>query len=330
MIENKKWATIVEKIEFAYEPIVNIYSGATFGFEISIKNFADFGYSEEKELYDDAHKERLLVPVELYIRKNAVTTFMSKFDIKGIKLFYRFDRKLINQKIYPEGEYEELKKNLDIISDILILQIKQKIDKLDIDDYNRISQIFGAKGYKIAVDNYGYGCFNFRMLYDNKPDFLKIDKFFTDNIKYDNIKKIFVTSMTNSAKILGVDVIAKGVDSKETYYTCKELGIGLIQGKIVQSATEKIETLQSKYHYIEELHINDKRKQGDKFSIEEEMVHVQPVYVYEDMLDVLEKFRKNKETSFLPILDGNHYPLGIVKDKDLKDCFSLTSLLILA
>ncbi len=265
------------------------------------------------------HKDKALLFFELNLRKICIDTFLEKKDSKGIKLFYKFDSRILNHKIYLKEEYEELKSSLDAFSDILCLQIKQKIDILDMNDYSKLSKQYLEKGYKIAIDNYGYGCFNYRMLYENSPDFLKIDRFFTQNLGKDKVKKIFLSSMANSAKVIGIDIIAKGVDDKETYYVCKELGINLIQGKIVEEPTSIKKDINIKYEHIEELHVNDKRKEGDKFSIEEQMEYIEPVFTNEEMIYVLEKLKNNKEKSFLPILDSSEMPLGIVKDEDLKD-----------
>lgn len=319
MKPEKKWDEIVDSVNFKYLPIVNIYSGITYGFEMQLSNYDEFGYEDEKALFEDAYSDKMMQKVEVAIRERGVLHFLKKIGFGGVKLFLNAEVKSLQSKHYRNGGLDNILNKLKKRNISLCFQLKQKIEKLDMKEYLEFATFIKEMNFKVAIDNYGSGCFNYRMLYENRPDFLKIDSFFTDGIKIDSVKKIFVSSLGNSAKVLGVDVIVKGVNDKESYYVCKELGISLIQGSIVQEPTSDFDKLLQNYKYIEELHATDRRKNGDLFSIQEQMESISPIYIKDEMADVLEKFRTNKNTTFLPLLNEHNEPIGIVREQDLKD-----------
>lgn len=316
---NEKWKNIIEKLYFVYQPIVNIYSGTTYGFEVFLRGTEEVGFLSADLMFDAAYNEQVLVQVELEIRKRSAIRFLQFGFHEGVRLFYRFDKRVISMADYYHESIREFQKSVNVLADIISLELSEKDGNLTISEINSIMTIYTQQGYRIGIDDYGTGCFSLRMLCNITPDFIKIDRFFISGIDKDIKKKMFLTQIINIARVFGITVIAKGVETIPEYYTCKELGVNLIQGFLVGKPTSEPSEMLLKYPHIEELHKNDKRSVSNKKSLENNIEVIEPIFVDEDMLNVLEKFRKNKHLTFLPVVDKNMVPLGVIKDKELKD-----------
>ena len=85
-------------------------------------------------------------------------------------------------------------------------------------------------GCKIAIDDFGTGYSNFEYLIKLKADYLKIDGSLIKNIEKGNDSYMVVTTITEFAKKLGMQVIAEFVENEHIYNIVKEIGIDYSQG----------------------------------------------------------------------------------------------------
>ncbi len=303
-----------ENFEYKYQPIVNTLSGITLGYDF-IPVCKDG--KEIREFWDRCFSKLTLVQLQM-IFLNRALEFLKNDENTESCVFIEADCRLAKMPdLFSKETMEYIESIKPYLSRICIV-LPQKDNKLEPSEVNALFGFFSNSGFKIAIDDFGSGSFNYRLMYELVPDFVKLDSFFVQDMDKHLRKKMYVSNICNITKVLGVMVIAKGIDTKELYYASKELSIPLIEGKIVRDETFNKSRLKERYKHIEKLNIKDKRNTL-KNSLKEYVEFLDPVYENEDMLDVLEKFRKNKNTTFLPALDMSGYPLGIIKDKDLKD-----------
>ncbi|MDY0320838.1 MAG: EAL domain-containing protein [Arcobacteraceae bacterium] len=85
-------------------------------------------------------------------------------------------------------------------------------------------------GCKIAIDDFGTGYSNFEYLIKLKADYLKIDGSLIKNIEKGNDSYMVVTTITEFAKKLGMQVIAEFVENERIYDIINEIGIDYPQG----------------------------------------------------------------------------------------------------
>lgn len=97
-------------------------------------------------------------------------------------------------------------------------------------------------GIRIAIDDFGVGFSNLSMLYDIKPDFIKISGFFSNNLSKDKLKQAMVRSICDLANILNIATILENVENKSDLLTAQELGVQYAQGFFV-GRPQKLEVL---------------------------------------------------------------------------------------
>lgn len=95
-------------------------------------------------------------------------------------------------------------------------------------------------GCKIAIDDFGTGYSNFEYLIKLKADYLKIDGSLIKNIEQGNDSYIVVTTITEFAKKLGMQVIAEFVENEHIYNIVKEIGIDYSQGYLFSIPKETL------------------------------------------------------------------------------------------
>ena len=85
-------------------------------------------------------------------------------------------------------------------------------------------------GFKIWLDNYGSSYSSIDVLRSFDFDAVKFDRNYLEKVVSDNNCKIVVTELIRTARALGSETIAEGVENKEQFDALKEIGCGKIQG----------------------------------------------------------------------------------------------------
>lgn len=97
---------------------------------------------------------------------------------------------------------------------------------------------FGARvqdmGHGYGLDHFGQGFSNFGYLKSLRPDYVKIDRAYTDELKTkDSDSHFFIGSLTGVAHSLDILVIAEGVENEDQFALLQELNLDAIQGYFI-------------------------------------------------------------------------------------------------
>ena len=85
-------------------------------------------------------------------------------------------------------------------------------------------------GCRFALDDFGSGLSSYGYLKNLNVDFIKIDGNFIRNISEDKLNQAFVTSISQIARIMGIQTIAEFVESEASAEFLKATGITYLQG----------------------------------------------------------------------------------------------------
>lgn len=87
-----------------------------------------------------------------------------------------------------------------------------------------------AQGFQCALDDYGVGFANLRLVQDLRPEYLKLSGYFCRDIHLDPFKQLIVRSTGDMCRLLGIPVILESVETAEELEVVKSLGIQFGQG----------------------------------------------------------------------------------------------------
>ena len=321
-MKEKKLIKFLKNIDYAFQPIVSI-SGKTFAFEALIRGTEDLGFKNIKDFFDFLADEKLLFLAECILRKRVLSKFVKIPFHKDVKLFYNYDPRVLEMPDYEDFKTDRLIARYKINNDAFCLEANEKnhydFSSFSIATYERARR----SGFNFALDDFGVANSNFQLLYHIKTDFIKIDRFLISNIDKDNKKRFFCQKIVEIGHTIGAKVIAEGVETIKEYFALKSLGVDGIQGYLIAKPTVDITNLHQEYIEIGNLYESDKRKDEKRSShkdlILNELKVIPPVYLEDDIVDILSKFKNLKDLDFLPVLDSNKWPVGIIKEKDLRN-----------
>ncbi len=317
---DEKWLQRISCIEYAFQPIVNIHTGFCYGLEALLRNYEAAGFDSIGAFFDKAFEDRLLYRVDLMLREKALKKLSLLGWNRQIKLFFNLDNRVLDSENYRSGNTIELLSRYGLPRNALCFEISEKHEIHDPGEALRTLDVYRSQGFKIAVDDYGAGFAGLKLLYYAKPDFIKIDRFFISDISKDPNKRLFVSSIVNIAHLMGSVVIAEGVETRQEFFSCRDIGCDLIQGYFVAHPEIDICCLEHRYKAIEELGEKDRRNGSseDKQLIDMEIEDIEPVECNCDIFDIFERFRSDQGVTFLPVVNDMDEPLGVICEDSLK------------
>ena len=232
----------IDKLDFAFQPIVNTNTGKIFAVEALIRNVEDLGYESIYDFFTTLTKNKILYKVDMLLRKKAIKKY-KKIDVKNLKLFYNIDNRFFAMPDFKFGETSKLLERYELKNEDVCFEITEHSLFEDEQNIKHIISTYKSKNYNIALDDFGTGISGLHLLYLTDTNFIKIDKFFIENIHKDARKRLFCASIVEMAHTMGIKVIAEGVEIKEEYYTCKEIKADYIQGFLVAKPTKNIKEI---------------------------------------------------------------------------------------
>ena len=94
--------------------------------------------------------------------------------------------------------------------------------------------VIRACGHKMGLDHYGQSCGNLKYLQSLRPDYVKIDRAYTGELKdEDSDSRFFISSICSVAHSIDVVVMAEGVETESQCKILRELNVDAIQGYII-------------------------------------------------------------------------------------------------
>jgi diguanylate cyclase (GGDEF)-like protein len=85
-------------------------------------------------------------------------------------------------------------------------------------------------GCRVAIDDFGAGHTSFRYLRDLPVDLVKIDGYYIQNLSSSPDDQIFVKTLIDLAKKIGLQIVAEWVQTEEDAKLLQEWGVDLLQG----------------------------------------------------------------------------------------------------
>lgn len=85
-------------------------------------------------------------------------------------------------------------------------------------------------GFLTAIDDFGSGFSDLKLLADFQPDMIKLDLALTRGIDSSRPRRSIVTALLGACRELDISVVAEGVETLDEYRTLLDLGVTLQQG----------------------------------------------------------------------------------------------------
>lgn len=300
-----------------FQPIVNLSCSKIDAYEALIRGPVDSPFFHPSKLFETA---KVLNHVEELERKCVdIACNVFKTSNSEKKLFINISPLCLvlgdTEKFIAHLLFEKFKFNPEQV----VIEISEQYPIEDYEIIRASLNYYRNLGLKIAIDDLGAGYSGLRFWSEIKPDYVKIDRHFINNINTDPIKREFVKSIQEISSGLNCHVIAEGIETEEELATIQIIGISHAQGFLL-GKPEKKPAL--KLHPAVKngfnLALNSKQNINDTIeSLVEQRLPVNSDCKLEIVADL---FNKDKQLFSLPVVE-NERPIGIVIRHNILELF---------
>lgn len=127
----------------------------------------------------------------------------------------------------------ELISGLGVVPRMLVLEITEHERVTDMDCLASVVAEVRSVGVSLALDDFGDGRSSLRLWSQLKPEFVKIDKYFTKDISQHADKLKTIQALQQIAAIFGTALVAEGIETDDDLRVMRDLGISYGQGYLL-------------------------------------------------------------------------------------------------
>jgi len=211
-----------------YQPIVDKHTGEIFAYEALSRGPSDSPLHSPLQLFEQARKFNLLGEIESLCREKAAIGFVEQ-GLPG-KLFINITPQSLEQAGHQKGQTLALLGDLDLESSQIVIELTEQFPSSDEAVLLNAIKHYQEMGLSIALDDLGAGYSSLRLWSQSRPEFVKIDRHFIQDIDQDHTKQEFVRSFVEIAKSMQCKVIAEGVETHAEHGYLSKLKIDFFQG----------------------------------------------------------------------------------------------------
>jgi diguanylate cyclase (GGDEF)-like protein len=307
-----------DTLVFAFQPIVNARSGSLYAVEGLVRGTEGLGYGAIPDMFDHAHQERRLRALETSLTHQAMEAFAGLPFREGLRLFLNLDTRVLDE---PPHHVRWLTNSLlahGLSPDLFTVELTERyVPTTEMALEQAVGEL-RAQNIRVALDDFGQGVSGLKICFDLHPDMIKIDRYFLQGANTDPRRRVVMASIIAMAHGLGIIVIAEGVETSEELRVCQELGVDLVQGFFVARPSTNPADIQATYDHVAAIGQISRRNAGEAATVSMQIERLPTINVRAHLLDVLEKFRQHRNSTFMPVIDDSGQPIGIVRESDIK------------
>lgn len=306
-------------IDYALQPIVEINTGHVYGYEALMRGFDRLQFGTPIAMLDAALRDGQLVELEKMLHGRAIAKFASVPDADGKRLFLNLDGRTLHASDELMAAAARQLAAHRIAPSTICIELSERQNHASNPDFPRLLRRLQRAGVRIAIDDFGVGHSEFRLLCDHGLDYVKVDGHFIRDIAQNHRKRLFVSTITNLAHMLGFRVIAEGVENEADYAVCRDVGCDLVQGHFVARPTCEVGGLLPVYAHVTRTRARRRgTRRTDALLVRAEMIAMPPLGDETSIDSVFEAFYMAPGQSFFPVVSSNGVPRGIIHERNLK------------
>ncbi|MDD5028164.1 MAG: GGDEF domain-containing protein [Rhodoferax sp.] len=115
----------------------------------------------------------------------------------------------------------------------LVVEITEQGTQPDLQTLVNAVASLRQMGMAVALDDFGQGSTNLRMWSELRPEVVKIDMYFVQNVAHDADKADTVRALQRMALIFGAELVAEGIETEADLRLLRDLGVEFGQGYLL-------------------------------------------------------------------------------------------------
>jgi diguanylate cyclase (GGDEF)-like protein len=216
------------RLSAVFQPIVHMGNATIFGYEGLIRGPSDSPLHSPLMLFQAGRKHGRSLEIE-YLSRSIVLQTCAQLKLPG-KIFLNVSPDTLLMEGWRSGETLRCIAESGLRPDQIVIELTENASSLEYAVLREATRHYRAMGFEIAMDDLGEGFSSLRMWSEIRPDYVKVDKHFIQNINLDPVKLQFVRSIQEIAKNSGCRIIAEGIETHAELVATRDLGVAFGQG----------------------------------------------------------------------------------------------------
>jgi diguanylate cyclase (GGDEF)-like protein len=304
------------KLISLFQPILAAHSLDVLGYEALIRGPSDKAWHSPQVLFSLAEQYGISNKIEIHSLYTHIKR-RRKLGLQGL-LFLNLSSYCISSDEFIIADLIGRLTKAGIDPDQVVIEITERHPVRDLIPMVSALEALRAQGLKIAIDDLGAGYSSLRQWSEIRPDYVKIDGHFIQNIHEDSVKRQFVRSFCEIANDIGSSIIAEGIETVEELETIRSLQVDHLQGYLFARPQRKpFKQLPSRLRQL---------TQGTTFLNNDLQVRAlcKPTLIISPALSVSELANAfyHDESLHVAVVVEKRDPLGIITRNSLQQLFS--------
>jgi diguanylate cyclase (GGDEF)-like protein len=315
---NPAWEAALEKLRFAFQPIVQSSDGRAYGYEALLRGWREAGFVDIASVFDSAYIDAVLPEFDGALRERAIRDFAA-WAPPGTKLFYNIDNRTFLASSSALDDTVAVAESLGLASSRIALEISERHELEGDALFDRVLGLCRERSLRIAIDDFGTGYAGLKLLRMSEPDIVKIDRHFVAGTGSEPRKAAFLEKIVGMAHLMGVSVVAEGVETEAELRVCLESGCDMLQGFLLARPVVGEAAFATSFDAMEGEGRESRRGRSRLPGISSSSVRVvDPAVASEGFIGVLDRFRKEIDLDILPVVDSSGEPVGVYLERDFR------------
>ncbi|CAH0346416.1 EAL domain-containing protein [Bacillus sp. CECT 9360] len=222
----------MNKLEYVYQPLWNITNWRVYGYEGLLRTQLDEVFKPE-DLFHQARLEGTLFEIEICLIKNYISNyplFRTKPELLFLNIFP-------SSLLHPEFEcfIEELLKEHPYISGRIVFEINETMEEYhtwQVPELKEKVSLLKEKGFYVALDDVGKGAASLQNIVEYKPNYIKFDKYFSQELASNKEKQALISFFTDYCDE-NMIFILEGIERDIDLAQAKLLNVPIAQGYLL-------------------------------------------------------------------------------------------------
>ncbi len=211
------------------QPILTTSNQAVYGYEFVLRPHGEHVSFKPYELFQVAQETGLHSFLDRQARISAIRV-SAQYLPKGVKRFINFlPSSIYNPEFCLNHTFHAIEE-FSLEPEDFVFEVVETERIEHIGHLQSIFQVYQRNGVKVALDDVGAGFNTTSVLEALRPDYVKIDRELISHCEQDRMKQSKIQEIMSIAGHYGATVLAEGIERREEYDYCRDIGMHLVQG----------------------------------------------------------------------------------------------------
>jgi diguanylate cyclase (GGDEF)-like protein len=222
-----------DRLSVHFQPLGTLAQGEVLGHEALLRGPRDHPLGAPDALFAAASREGLAFDLEVQALKLGLSGWLAQ-GLRG-QLFVNLSASALARLVaHPvaHGVWGLLREH-ELPTHRLVVELTEHERVADLPGLLKAVEVLKRLNVKLALDDFGDGRSSLRLWAELKPDYVKIDKYFTRDIAAHPDKVQTITALRRIAETFGTQMVAEGLETPEELRVLRDLGIEMGQGYLL-------------------------------------------------------------------------------------------------